>query len=183
MIQELVSVRTGTRSVQWGSATRCVLAGLWAVLFTISAAAESAEQAPDAPAAPAAAKSKPLPPLSELLERESEDPDTYTERCLVTRNIRTHRVLDAQHLLFEMRGGELYLVQFPRRCFGLRRGDPISYRTSSGRLCKLDDIRPLEYRGRGLEAGVPCYIPGFQQVTADQVEYLKEALKAQRRNR
>ena len=92
-------------------------------------------------------------------------------------------MLDRQHLVFELTNNELYLVQFQHRCFGLRRGDPISYSTKTSRLCKLDSIRPLEYRGRGLEPGIPCYIPGFQKVTEEQVNYLKEALQAPRKKK
>ncbi len=125
----------------------------------------------------------PLPSLEELLGRGAEDPQDYEERCISTRSIRSHRVLDAQHLVFEMRRGELFLVQFPRRCFGLRRGDPISYRTSGARLCKLDNIRPLQLGGRGFEPGFPCYIPGFQRVTQEQLDFLAEELRDRRRRR
>lgn len=160
----------------------CLLLGLfYAPLGLADNAAESGPE-PESKPATVAKERTPLPSLDELLERESVDPDTYTERCLTTRRIRSHQVLDSQHLVFEMRGGEHFLVQFPRRCFGLRRGDPISYSTSSGQLCKLDDIRPLERRGRGLEPGIPCYIPNFQRVTEEQLDYLATALK-ERRNR
>ncbi len=134
----------------------------------------------DAGAEPEQAASDELPPLEELLGRGTEDPGDYQERCINTRNIRTHRILDSQHIVFEMRRGELFLVQFPRRCFGLRRGDPISYESTSARLCKLDDIRPLQFGHRGMEPGFPCFIPGFQRVSEDQVNFLKEALQARR---
>lgn len=137
-------------------------------------------QTADGDAAPAQVKDD-LPPLEELFGRGAENPDDYQERCINTRNIRTHRILDSQHIVFEMRRGDLFLVQFPRRCFGLRRGDPISYESTSARLCKLDDIRPLQFGHRGMEPGFPCFIPGFQRVSEDQVTYLKEALQAQRR--
>lgn len=45
----------------------------------------------------------------------------------------------------------------------------------------MDSIRPLEYRGLGIERGVPCYINEFQKVTPEQVDFLKEALRAQRK--
>lgn len=156
-----------------------VLAATWAP----GVWATEAEAAPEESADAAPAASSDLPSLDELLNRVEEDPTTYTERCISTRRIRSHRVLDSQHLVFEMTNREHYLVQFPRRCFGLRRGDPISYSSNSGRLCKLDAIRPLEYRGRGLEPGIPCYIPEFQKVTPEQIDYLTEALKAQREAR
>ncbi|MFK7914346.1 MAG: DUF6491 family protein [Pseudomonadales bacterium] len=160
-----------------------LLLGIASVAAAQEPAAAAAAVTPEPPAASAPSKRAPLPSLDELLERDSADPDEYTERCLTTRRIRTHRVLDPQHLVFEMRGGEHFLVQFPRRCFGLRRGDPISYRTTSGKLCRLDSIRPLEFRGRGLEPGIPCNIPNFQRVTEEQIDYLVTALKAQRQRR
>ncbi len=135
------------------------------------------------PASQDSAKSEktPLPPLDELLERSGENPQDYTERCLATSRIRTHEVLDAQHLVFVMSNKERYLVQFPHRCIGLRRGNAISYETRSSRLCKMDSIRPLEYRGSAIERGIPCYIDEFQKVTPEQVDFLKEALRAQRK--
>ena len=143
------------------------------------AAAESAREGAEGAVEPVSA-AKTLPSLDEILQRTDEDSENYTERCISTREIRTRHVLDAQHLILEMRNNMYYLVQFPRRCSGLRRGDPISYQTQAGRLCKLDSIRPLEFRGRGLEPGVPCYIPEFQQVSLEQIDYLKEAMKAER---
>ncbi|MGI9327163.1 MAG: DUF6491 family protein [Pseudomonadales bacterium] len=155
----------------------------------LSVAAATAEEAsPEQPGqeesrAQESAKSEkaPLPPLDELLERSGEDPEVYTERCLSTSRIRSHEVLDAQHLVFKMSNKERYLVQFPHRCIGLRRGSGISYETHSSRLCKMDSIRPLENRGLGIEPGIPCYIDEFQKVTPEQIEFLKEALRAQRR--
>lgn len=173
----------------------CWIVGLAALLLGFVVPAAAQDVAPETVAKPvqnsdqeqvsdsASSERPPLPPLDELLERDSADPDEYTERCLTTRRIRNHRVLDAQHLVFEMRGGEHFLVQFPRRCFGLRRGDPISYRSNAGKLCSLDSIRPLEFRGRGLEPGMPCHIPKFQRVTEEQIDYLVAALKASRQRR
>lgn len=160
----------------------CAAPGAENDVMSLAPAAESSDADSAAAAGVQDAADEVLPPLEELFGRGAEDPGDYQERCINTRNIRTHRILDAQHIVFEMRRGELFLVQFPRRCFGLRRGDPITYRSTSARLCKLDDIRPLQFGHRGMEPGFPCFIPGFQRVSEDQVGYLKEAISARRRN-
>lgn len=126
-----------------------------------------------------------LPSLAEVLGAEDDEAlATTTQRCLDTRRIRTHRAIDDQHLVFQMRGGENLLVEFPRRCQGLQRGGTLKYQSTSGRLCRADSIRVLMNRGfGGFDAGPPCIISGFQPITPEQLDYLKIALERERKKK
>lgn len=117
-----------------------------------------------------------------LLERPPEDADySTTVRCLSTNRIRSIDVLDDQHVAIRVNRREYYLVQFERRCPGLRHGDTVIYETRGGWLCSADGIRTVYGFGpRQLDPGVECFIPGFQTVTEEQVKSLKAILKNRR---
>ncbi|MEM1435167.1 MAG: DUF6491 family protein [Pseudomonadota bacterium] len=157
------------------------LAVLVALLgMPLAYAAETPQEAEAAePAIEQKSEDRPdLPTLAEVLGAEDgAEVERLTERCLPTRRIRSHRILDQQHIVFRVSRREQYLVRFPRRCIGLRRGDPITMSATAGRLCRLDTIRPLQRTGFGFNPGAQCLIPGFQRVTPEQVDYLVEALK------
>lgn len=123
-----------------------------------------------------------FPPEVEALLNQASDPEAYpgTERCIFTRDIRTVEILDQQHVVFELSRKELYLVQFPYVCHGLRRNSSLIYETRSGRLCRLDQVRPFE-PGEGIP-NPPCTLPGFMPVQKEQVVQLKDSLKAKRRS-
>ncbi|HAL42737.1 MAG TPA: hypothetical protein DCP57_09860 [Gammaproteobacteria bacterium] len=129
-----------------------------------------------------AATSEALPSVEAVLGRDPQQKDYQTEvRCISARSIRNTQVLDEQHVLFEVSRNRYYLVQFNNRCLGLRKNSPIRYFTQSNRLCKLDSIQSLQDLGFGrYEPGAKCFIPGFQEVTKDQVALLKENLKTAR---
>lgn len=103
------------------------------------------------------------------------------EQCIRTRDIRSTDILDERHLVFQMRGKKYYLVQFRNRCFGLRPNVAISYQTRSSLLCRLDQITVFDPPMPTM--GIPCAIPGFIPIEAEQIAQLREALKAQRRAR
>lgn len=113
-----------------------------------------------------------------LLNRDPElDDYVERERCINTPRVRDVQVLDNRHVAFRVGRDKYYLVQFKRRCSGLRRGRPVMYETRSSRVCVHDPIRPLYEMSFGrLEPGVPCYIPGFQSVTREQLDGLKALL-------
>lgn len=126
------------------------------------------------------------PPLSvdEILQRDPTQQDYVdTPRCINARQIRDLDVLDDQHIVFEVRRKQYYLVQFERRCPGLRRGSPVIYEPNGGgRLCMLDGIRATYENGPGnITPGMRCAIPKFESVSKEQVVMLKDALKVQRR--
>lgn len=122
-----------------------------------------------------------FPPEVEALLNQASDPDAYAEmeRCIFTRDIRDTDILDDRHVVFELSGKRLYLVQFQYTCHGLRRGGSMAYETRNGRLCRLDQIRAFE---PGLAIpNPPCTLPGFMPVEKEQVALLSESLKAQRK--
>ncbi|MEM6707283.1 MAG: DUF6491 family protein [Pseudomonadota bacterium] len=119
-----------------------------------------------------------LPSLADVLDAEADETATAKPvRCLRTFQIRSHRIIDPQHIVFRMRNGDMYLSKFPNRCIGLRRGDGIALETRSGRLCRMDALRPINRLGFANQPGAPCFIRDFEPVTAEQIDYLVESLK------
>jgi hypothetical protein len=125
-----------------------------------------------------------FPPEIEKLLTESSDEVDYavTERCINVRSIRDTDILDERHIVFEVAGGKLYLVQFKRRCYDLRPSATLFFEPRGNRLCQLDMIRASRSFGIGPpDMGIPCSIPGFIEITPEQVALLREALKARRK--
>ena len=128
---------------------------------------------------------KPAPTVAELLQT---DPELLhgedTPRCINTHRIRDSEVIDEQHVAFRVSRDEYYLVQFKRRCPGLRRGNPLYFETRMNRLCEHDVIRGSYSSGvASFEPGMPCAIPEFQKVTKEQIVMLKDALKVLKRQK
>lgn len=113
----------------------------------------------------------------------SADAETYgeTPRCIQVRRIRSSTVIDERHVAFQVGGGSYYLVQFRSRCPQLERRSTISYETRSGQLCALDSVRAVMSYGGTIRTGPPCQIPGFQEVTREQLQAISEELKQRRR--
>ncbi|GIX30548.1 MAG: hypothetical protein KatS3mg124_1020 [Porticoccaceae bacterium] len=86
------------------------------------------------------------------------------KRCIPLSRISSVRVLDDQHIRFEMAGGPDYLNTLPRRCPGLNRNDPILYKTSLSELCDLDTITVLHQVGGGFMRGATCGLGTFVPV-------------------
>ncbi len=122
-----------------------------------------------------------LPAEVEALLSEPSDPSDYFEekRCLSTHRIRDVDALDDRHVVFRMNRKALYLVQFPHRCPGLRRNGPVAYETLNGMsVCAHDAIRGTFQYGVGdARLGPPCAIPGFQEITVEQLSLLRESLR------
>jgi len=120
--------------------------------------------------------------IEKLLTEPSEMDDyTVMERCLTLRSIRRTRILDDQHIVFEMPSDKLYLVRFKHRCMQLRRDSTLLFDARGSRVCQLDTIRASNSFGVG-NVGPPCSIPGFVPVTSEQVALLKESLKSKRKS-
>ena len=121
--------------------------------------------------------------VEEILNADPEAED-YVEsvRCLSARRIRSATALDERHIVFRVSRNELYLVQLSRRCPGIRRNDTIVYETTSGMsVCRNDSVRGIF--GYGLDnrqLGPRCPIPGFQRITPEQLELVRESLKQAR---
>ena len=123
--------------------------------------------------------------VEEILARDPESDDYIDEdRCIRTNLIRSVDVIDDKHISFRVGRNDYYLVQFERRCPGLRRGKPVMYEANTGRLCRLDGIRTLYETGMGgYRPGMRCSIPEFRSVTKEQLVLLKDALKVERRKK
>jgi len=128
-----------------------------------------AEERPGLPAEVEALLSKPSVPSDYIKER----------RCLSIHRIREVDALDDRHLVFRMGRKALYLVRFPHRCPGLRRNGPVAYESLNGMsVCTHDAIRGTFRYGAGdARLGPPCAIPGFQEITVEQLTLLRESLR------
>lgn len=101
-----------------------------------------------------------------------------TEKCISLGRIRSVRVLDDKHITFQVSRDRYYLVQLKQRCPGLRRDSKISYETNGTGVCEWDYIRAVYEFGPGNhQLGPACKIPGFLEVTKEQVFILRDALK------
>ncbi|MEJ2130061.1 MAG: hypothetical protein P8Y95_00160 [Gammaproteobacteria bacterium] len=110
--------------------------------------------------------------------------------CIELRRIRKTKVLDNSHMLFYMRGEQIYLNQFESRCEQLSDKRKTSFTTAlSGRLCRMDELRVLndllirEYRGAGridFQALSSCYLGAFEPVSEPQAEFLTTETKSGR---
>ncbi len=121
-------------------------------------------------------------PEIEALLSETTSADGYgsLERCITVRSIRSTDVLDERHIVFELPSKKYYLVRFERECHRLRRDGGIAYEPRGTQLCRLDYVRAIDNLSMG-DVGPPCSIPGFYEVSIEQVALLKEALKAEHR--
>ena len=121
------------------------------------------------------------PPEVEAILSTPAAPSDYAaeERCLPVRRIREVKALDDRHVTFRVGRNDLYLVQFKHRCPSLRRNDPVAYESLNGiSLCRQDVIRGLTRFGMNEgRLGPPCSIPGFQQITEEQLTMLQVALR------
>ncbi len=120
-------------------------------------------------------------PEVEAILNEAPDQEDYgeMERCIPVRSIRNSEVLDDRHVVFELPSKTYYLVQFRHTCHQLRRGTTIAYEPRGSQLCRLDDIHAINSFSIG-SVGPPCSIPGFYEVTAEQVALLRDTLKAEK---
>ena len=163
--------------------------GLTLLLGAVAAAAQTSDQPPADE--PAGAKVEKAPDdrssglsAEELLKRNPEQDDYVdTVRCVDSRRVRDTEVLDERHVALRMRRDEYYLIQFERRCPGLRRGKPVMMEPRASRLCVHDSIRGLYEFGSSMSPGARCSIPGFQLVTKEQLSALKDTLEAERRKK
>jgi len=161
-------------------------AALWVALLAMPMAAAAAKD--EAPAdVPAPAADAPVDEadeldaiIAEILAGPAADgEEDVTANCLARSRIRRTEVLSERHVAFHMRGGEKYLVQFRRRCSGLRRNRPIRLEARSFQLCSMDSIQgSWDFGGYGGSWGPRCLIPNFVPVSAEQLEFIEEALQA-----
>ena len=121
--------------------------------------------------------------IAEILAGPDDAAYVEPERCIIARRIDRTEVLSDRVVVFHMRGGEKYVVQFEHRCPGLRRNGLTRQERRSIHLCAHDTIQGLyDISMSGAESWGPrCFLPHFEPVTAEQVTFIKEALKSRRR--
>jgi hypothetical protein len=121
------------------------------------------------------------PEVEKILSQPSA-PEDYgtTETCIPVRSIRDTQILDDRHVVFRLPGQKLYLVEFKHRCMQMRPESTLVMEPRGSRLCRMDSLRASNSFSTG-SMGPPCSIPGFVQVTEEQVSLLKETLAAKRR--
>jgi len=106
-------------------------------------------------------------------EDEIEQMEDGGERCIDTRRISTTKVVDAQTILFHMRGGVIYRNTLPIKCSALAREKRFSYRTSISRLCDVDVVTVLTNMGGGLSSGPSCGLGKFYPITKEEAKALR----------
>lgn len=164
----------------------------WSALLGGAAAAAAADEdgganagAEEGAAKPGRAKEPTALPaeVEAILSEPAASDYPGEEQCISRHRIREVKVVDEHHVTFKLGREQLYLVQFKHRCPGLRRNDPVVYEsTNSMSVCRHDIIRSLLPFGFGdNRLGPPCHIPGFQQITPEQLVALQEALKQRQR--
>lgn len=111
---------------------------------------------------------------AEAAESEAEDYslDREGERCISTASIRSTDIVDAQTILFNMRGGVYYLNNLSHACPRLFREKRFSYRPTMGRLCNVDAIRVLEGYGSTMREGIACGLGSFYPISKEEAELL-----------
>lgn len=68
--------------------------------------------------------------------------------CIPLRDIRSSRVLDSTAIVYEGRGGRLYVNRPDVGAGSLRRDDILVTKTWSSQLCNLDSVRLLDWGSR-----------------------------------
>lgn len=96
-----------------------------------------------------------------------------TRKCVNVRRISRTDVIDDRSILFYMYGSEIYLNKLPFRCSGLRMADAFSYDVRTSQLCDIDVIRVVRTFGGELSPGIGCPLGKFQQVSEEQVMFLR----------
>ena len=96
------------------------------------------------------------------------------ERCIDTRRISRTEIVDAENILFYMRGGAIYRNTLSHKCTALAREKRFSYKTSMSRLCDVDVITVLYSMGSGLTSGPSCGLGKFYPVSKEEAEALRQ---------
>lgn len=123
--------------------------------------------------------------VEDILNRDPELSDYVDEaRCVSKHRIRRFDVIDDRHIAVQVSRDDYYLIQFKNRCIGLAPGKTVMQEARNSRLCVHDSIRAMDQWGFGrMKPGPPCFIPGFQSITREQLLHIKDTLKAEKRKK
>lgn len=69
------------------------------------------------------------------------------ENCVSVSRIRSTKVLDDNHIIFEMRGNKAYLNTLDRRCNSLGFRRQIAYNVRNNRICNVDFFNVIDNFG------------------------------------
>jgi len=83
------------------------------------------------------------------------------KNCLNTTRIRNSRVIDDNHIIFEVRGRKVYLNTLPRKCPTLGFHKAIQYTVRGGAICKNDLFQVFDTTGI---RGVGCSFGAFEEL-------------------
>ncbi|HWM30046.1 MAG TPA: hypothetical protein VNQ14_16405 [Woeseiaceae bacterium] len=100
-----------------------------------------------------------------LAQDDAEERDMEAEHCVRVDDVDDIDIVDAETLIFRMRGGEVYRNDLPHECPGMRSSDTLMYRSSVGKLCSVDIVTVLEDWGFGFAPGVSCGLGMFHPIT------------------
>jgi hypothetical protein len=100
------------------------------------------------------------------------------KKCIALQRIRSTKVIDNQHIRFELQGGKYYMNELPNKCPGLRKDKPFMYKTSLNQLCDLDIITVLEQAGGSFMQGASCGLGKFVPYDKDAHDAKEKADKA-----
>jgi len=109
-------------------------------------------------------------PLASALPQDTSGDEL---RCISLRRIDRTEVIDDRHIVFRLRGGDIYLNQLSRSCPRLDLERRFSYRTSTSQLCSIDSITVIENSAFGLIDGASCGLGMFTPIAEDMLEVLK----------
>ena len=107
-------------------------------------------------------------------EAVDEIDDVNAKSCIRVRSLKSTRIMDDQNIIFVMVGSKNYHNILPRQCHGLKREGRFSYKSSTGSLCSIDNIRILIPGGSGLQEGNSCRLGMFLPISDADVDALMD---------
>jgi hypothetical protein len=110
-----------------------------------------------------------------LAQDDVEERDMEAGHCVRVDDVDDIDIVDADTLIFRMRGGEVYRNDLPHECPGMRSRDTLMYRSSVGKLCSVDIVTVLEDWGFGFAPGVSCGLGMFHPITEQIAEEMTRA--------
>ena len=119
----------------------------------------------------------------ETILNTTVDKEAYVDvsRCISRHKIRDVTIIDDKHVAFRISRDKYYLVVLAHRCPMLERDSTLSYETRGARVCVGDSLRGVIRYGTITRIGPACYIPGFQEITREQLVLIKDSVRGKRR--
>ena len=124
-----------------------------------------------------------IPSAEEILANPLTD-SAYVDdvRCLAVGRYRQVDILNDRVLVFRGRGGRAWINLLRRPCPGLRRDMVLAIETRGSRICSRDQFRGMPRIGPEAATGF-CSLGTFRPIEADNLDAIRDALRASRANR